>query len=765
MFVSGSAEIYEAAFAFDASWDGFARTAVFECGGERREQLLVGDRCIVPWEILHAGAYLRVGVYGVSGDATMPTVYSGTMFVARGAEPSEAAREHSADMFDQIVEIGQQAAEAKEQWENMSAEAETLPAGTPATASYSGGVLYLGIPKGDKGDKGDAGDTGPQGPKGDKGDAFTYADFTAEQLAALKGEKGDTGATGPQGPQGEKGLKGDTGDTGPQGPKGDTGATGPQGPKGEQGPMGPQGEHGPQGDQGNSGVYVGSGDMPEGYNVQIDPTGEAIDSVLTDADKQELVQAVKDNISVPTKTSQLQNDSGFLTEHQKLKTINGQSIVGSGNIEIQGGSSGSNPQAEVITPTKLLKAQSEQYCTSYDKYDFEDIKNVRVICKQAYNGDDINHYRTGDIRYRSAVSLYKDANNYLSVYFKDYNLAVKNVKAGTILNEIVLGKFNINPEALNNAETTSWCAEIDVQNKVARFLRMLNGGLVTYKSDNGTVDISEWDLSHLDSFNIVFGCSEYQSDTFCYYCLINNKLQIADYLTQPIEYGKHNYFDVYVANTVKPLTVTESKGDFTASNAIVGTLVEEWDNIHKKFSYVGGTSYRYVGLGCLYEGANHKGMKFVARVKFSNMSDDFLLTYGTAGLSAWVGDRLVNSFSWGTSGQYWKPEDGVVYDLVSSYEESEPSGQYMYKAIGSFTVEILDMYYMTPQSANICGETYDGTYFRGTMPFIGTNVKFSNDYSRIDTSRTGLGVPKYFNYTDSNGNVYIYNGSAWKQIT
>lgn len=147
-FVSGSAEIYEAVFAFDASWDGFARTAVFECAGERREQLLVGDRCVVPWEILHAGAYLRVGVYGVSGDATLPTVYSGTMFVARGAEPSEAAREHSADMFDQIVEIGQQAAEAKEQWESMRAEAETLPEGSEATARYEGGVLYLGIPRG-----------------------------------------------------------------------------------------------------------------------------------------------------------------------------------------------------------------------------------------------------------------------------------------------------------------------------------------------------------------------------------------------------------------------------------------------------------------------------------------------------------------------------------------------------------------------------------------------------------------------------------------
>lgn len=32
---------------------------------------------------------------------------------------------------------------------------------------------------------------------------------------------------------------------------------------------------GPQGPQGVSGVYVGSGEMPEGYNVQIDPDGEA----------------------------------------------------------------------------------------------------------------------------------------------------------------------------------------------------------------------------------------------------------------------------------------------------------------------------------------------------------------------------------------------------------------------------------------------------------------------------------------------------------
>ena len=96
-------------------------------------------------------------------------------------------------------------------------------------------------PKGEKGDTGATGATGPQGAKGDKGDAFTYSDFTAAQLAALKGDKGDTG------PQGEKGDTGATGPTGPEGPRG------PQGEQGQQGQTGPQGETGPAGPKGETG--------------------------------------------------------------------------------------------------------------------------------------------------------------------------------------------------------------------------------------------------------------------------------------------------------------------------------------------------------------------------------------------------------------------------------------------------------------------------------------------------------------------------------
>ena len=54
------------------------------------------------------------------------------------------------------------------------------------------------------------------------------------------------------------------------------------------------------------------------------------------------VGALPESTTIPSKTSQLTNDSGFTTS-ASFKTINGQSIVGSGNIVIEGGGGGSTP--------------------------------------------------------------------------------------------------------------------------------------------------------------------------------------------------------------------------------------------------------------------------------------------------------------------------------------------------------------------------------------------------------------------------------------
>ena len=128
---------------------------------------------------------------------------------ALGAEAQEYARQAASSADD--------AEAAAAQITGMTAEAETLPVGSEATASYSDGVLYFGIPTGPAGPQGPQGEQGPQGVQGETGPA---------------GATGPQGERGPQGIQGPTGATGATGATGPAGPKGDKGDTGEQGPAG-----------------------------------------------------------------------------------------------------------------------------------------------------------------------------------------------------------------------------------------------------------------------------------------------------------------------------------------------------------------------------------------------------------------------------------------------------------------------------------------------------------------------------------------------------
>lgn len=87
---------------------------------------------------------------------------------------------------------------------DVTLNAETVEVNVAITEGTAGkdGIDGKDGEKGEKGDKGERGEKGEQGEKGEKGDAFTFADFTPEQLASLKGEKGE---------RGEKGEKGDPG--------------------------------------------------------------------------------------------------------------------------------------------------------------------------------------------------------------------------------------------------------------------------------------------------------------------------------------------------------------------------------------------------------------------------------------------------------------------------------------------------------------------------------------------------------------------------
>lgn len=108
---------------------------------------------------------------------------------------------------------------------------------------------------------------------GQNGATF-YPDVSADGIISWTNDRGLPNPT-PVNIKGEKGDKGDKGERGLQG------VQGVQGERGAEGAKGDKGDKGDRGEQGQSGVYVGSGEMPDGYNVQIDPNGyDATDSLV-----------------------------------------------------------------------------------------------------------------------------------------------------------------------------------------------------------------------------------------------------------------------------------------------------------------------------------------------------------------------------------------------------------------------------------------------------------------------------------------------------
>ena len=97
------------------------------------------------------------------------------------------------------------------------------------------------------------------------------------------------------------------------------------------GAMGPQGAKGDKGDKGATGAA-------------------GADWVPTTAEKTEIAAEAAGMINVPTKTSQLQNDSGFLTQHQSLANYYNRTDV---NSLLNGKANASHTHSQYLTISDL----------------------------------------------------------------------------------------------------------------------------------------------------------------------------------------------------------------------------------------------------------------------------------------------------------------------------------------------------------------------------------------------------------------------------
>lgn len=100
---SGDVNTDNVVFEFDASWEGFTKSAVFYRNPkERYLQLLKDDQCVIPHEVMGDEGKVVIGVFGVNDDKviTSEVLYYD---IGKGAVVSDEMPEPTPDIWAQIL--------------------------------------------------------------------------------------------------------------------------------------------------------------------------------------------------------------------------------------------------------------------------------------------------------------------------------------------------------------------------------------------------------------------------------------------------------------------------------------------------------------------------------------------------------------------------------------------------------------------------------------------------------------------------------------
>ena len=281
----------------DEITNDFTKEAYFTLNGNTYREVIVNDECPIPSEVLVEKGQVEIGVVATKLNGAeyekrynpSPTYISTLQGSLRG--PVQNHQEITPSEFEQYM---QALNDGLAQITDIDIDVNKVDRTTTVTVDKKDGTtktveIYDGI----DGQDGEPGPMGPQGPQG---------------------------IQGIQGPQGEKG---DVGPMGPTGPKGNTGNTGPQGPKGDKGDKGDTGPAGPIYDDTDLRALVATkADRDELPDVSQFVTRLVDDlqhyyvksETYTKDEVNTKLDLKADTDDIPTKTSDLTNDSGFITK-------------------------------------------------------------------------------------------------------------------------------------------------------------------------------------------------------------------------------------------------------------------------------------------------------------------------------------------------------------------------------------------------------------------------------------------------------------------
>ena len=222
VIASGSVGTVNVRFCFDPLWADYQKSAVFRVGGKKYTMLLAGDTCTFPQEALQRSGEVHLGLVGVRGGKTLTSTMCRLVVSPGAPKNGQESENYTPGLYEQFA--------AKfSKFENMTATAvQGTETKVSVTSDDTAVRLDFTLQRGERGAQGATGAPGADGGyyipavdsagnlswsasksgmpsvvgafiRGEKGDAFTYADFTEEQLAALKGPRGDAGAQGATG--------------------------------------------------------------------------------------------------------------------------------------------------------------------------------------------------------------------------------------------------------------------------------------------------------------------------------------------------------------------------------------------------------------------------------------------------------------------------------------------------------------------------------------------------------------------------------------
>ena len=308
----------EVRFSCSDEWDGLSRVAVFRGSGEQVDVALTGDSCNVPPEVLaKTGGDLHIGLYGTdgSGHLVIPTVYANAGRIQRGTEPSGIEpTPQTQPLIDQLLEAAEDARDlAQSVRDDADNGAFDGAPGNPGADGENGNIIWWTserpIASGDNAAVARKKLNGPEGLTPAVGD-YVFGPAVAEQgepttlyliiTASIVVTMTALGRT-----------------VGPHGDKGDPGSDG-YSPKVTIETI-----------TGGHRVTITDADHPLGQSFDVmDGSGGSatVDDEISGSSENPVQNKVikaaldekADASDVPTKTSELQNDSGFLTQHQDI---------------------------------------------------------------------------------------------------------------------------------------------------------------------------------------------------------------------------------------------------------------------------------------------------------------------------------------------------------------------------------------------------------------------------------------------------------------